>query len=267
VGDPFGDGRPSLFVTNFGAEPNSFYRNVEGTLFEDAGKETGTAGIGQPYVRWGTHFADFDNDGWPDLYAVGGHLAPRLVRFFASYKTRGSAYVEAGEKAYAQPSVLMRNLGGGRFEEWKNSGDFGKARMAARGTAVADIDNDGDLDLFVVDIDGPARLFENVVGSKQSWIRIEPRVGTDGKTVLGTRVKVTAGGRTQFKDFYVSPSYASGTLTDIHFGLGDAEKADVIEVRWPDGQTQTFRDVPARRIYRVQRGGRLEARTLLPRLP
>ena len=258
VGDPFGDGWPSLFVTNFGAEPNSFYRNVEGTLFEDAGEKAGAAGIGQPYVRWGTDFADFDNDGWPDLYAVGGHLAPRLVRLFASYRTRRSAYVEAGEKAYAQPSVLMRNLGGGRFEEWKNSGDLGKARMVARGTAVADIDNDGDLDLFVVDIDGPARLFENVVGSRKSWIRIEPHVGSDGKTVLGTRVKVTAGGRTQVKDFFVSPSYASGTLTDLHFGLGDAETVDRIEITWQGGEMQTFDRVAARRAYRIRRGGALE---------
>ncbi len=80
VGDPFGSGRPSLFVTNFGGEPDSLYRNVEGTLFEDAGSASGAGDPGQRFVRWGTQFADFDNDGWPDLYAVAGHLAPRLVR-------------------------------------------------------------------------------------------------------------------------------------------------------------------------------------------
>jgi hypothetical protein len=260
VGDPFGDGRPSLFVTNFGAEPNSFYRNLEGMLFDDAGGKTGAAGIGQPYVRWGTHFADFDNDGWPDLYAVGGHLVPRLVRSLARYKTSESAYVEAGEKAYAQPSVLVHNLGGGRFEEWKNSGDFGKARMVARGTAVADIDNDGDLDLAVVDLDGPVRLFENRVGSRKSWIRIEPRVSADQRIVLGTTVRVTAGGRTQTKTFWVSPSYVSGSLTDLHFGLGGAVAADRIEVVWPGGDTQTFQDIAARRVYTIARSRPLAAR-------
>ncbi len=86
VGDPFGGGRDSLFVTNFGAEENSLYRNVEGVLFEDAGQTSGAGPIGLPYVRWGTHFADFDNDGWDDLYAAGGHLAPRMVRSFARYR-------------------------------------------------------------------------------------------------------------------------------------------------------------------------------------
>jgi hypothetical protein len=130
--------------------------------------------------------------------------------------------------------------------------------MAARGTAVADIDNDGDLDLFVVDINGPARLFENVVGSKKSWVRIEPRVGPDGRTVLGTRVTVTAGGRKQTREFYVSPSYASGSLTDVHFGLGDTQTVDRVEITWPGGEKQAFEHVAARRVYRIRRGGALE---------
>jgi enediyne biosynthesis protein E4 len=258
VGDPWGLGRPALFVTNFGAEPNSLYRNVQGALFEDAGAAAGAASIGMSSVRWGTHFADFDNDGWPDLYAVGGHLAPRIVRALGHYKSERAQYVEAGDPAYRQPTVVFHNLGGGRFEEWKETGDLAALRMAGRGSAVADIDNDGDLDLFVVDLSGPSRLFENVVGSRKSWIRIEPRIGEDGRTVLGTKVRVTAGGRTQLKEFFVSSSYASGTLTDLHFGLGDAGKADLVEVTWPGGEVQKFPDVAARRIYRIRKGKALE---------
>ncbi len=258
VGDPFGEGRPSLFVTNFGGEPNSFYRNVEGVLFEDGGEASGAGGIGFPFVRWGTHFADFDNDGWPDLYAVGGHLAPRIVRLLGHYKSGKAKYVEAGDPAYPQGTVLLRNLGDGRFEEWKDLGDLARLRMAGRGSAVADIDNDGDLDLFVVDLAGPSRLFENVIGNRRSFLRIEPRVGSDRKTVLGTKVRVTTGNHSQTKEFYVSPSYASGTLTDLHFGLGDAETVDEIEVTWPGGEKQRFENVPGRRIYRVSRGGGLE---------
>jgi enediyne biosynthesis protein E4 len=260
VGDPFGDGRPSVFVTNFGGEPNSLYRNVEGSLFEDAGEASGAGPIGQPFVRWGTHFADFDNDGWPDLYAVGGHLAPRIVRMVGHYKSGKAKYVEAGDPAYAQETLLLHNLGGGRFEEWKETGDLATERMAGRGSAVADIDNDGDLDLFVMDLSGAARLFENVSGNRASWIRIEPRTGADGRTVLGTKVRLTAGGHTQTSWFYVSPSYASGSLTDLHFGLGSAERADEIAVTWPGGETQTFRDVPARTIYSLRRGGTLDPR-------
>jgi hypothetical protein len=263
VGDADGDGATDLFVTNFGGEPNSYYRNVEGALFEDAGTSLGGATAGLPSVRWGTHFADFDNDGWPDLYAVGGHLAPRFARLLGHYKSGKASYVEAGDSAFRQKTVLLHNAGAGRFEEWPGSGDLGATRMSGRGSAVADVDDDGDLDLFVVDLAGPSRLFENRIGSRKSWIRVDPRPGTDRNTVLGTRLRVTAGGRPQVRELQVSPSYASGTLTDLHFGLGDADRADV-EVRWPGGETRRFEKVPARRIYLLTRDRGLEERPTGP---
>jgi hypothetical protein len=252
VGDPFGYGIPSLFVTNFGGEPNSFYRNVGGVLFEDAGASTGAGAVGFPSVRWGTHFADFDNDGWPDLYAVGGHLAPRIVRMFARYRNGMARYIEAGDAAYAQPTVLLHN-DAGKFVEWKAAGDLARVRMVGRGSTTADVDGDGALDLFVVDLDGPSRLFQNRVGSKKSWVFVEPAAGPDGRTVLGTKVRVTAGGRSQTQWYFVSPSYASGSLVPLHFGLAGAEKIEEIEVTWPGGDKQVFRDVPARRTYRLVR--------------
>jgi len=259
VGDADGDGAADLFVTNFGGEPNSYYRNVEGALFEDAGTSAGGAMTGLPWVRWGTHFADFDNDGWPDLYAVGGHLAPRYARLLGHYKSGKAAYVEVGDPAYRQRTVLLKNLKGGRFEEWTASGDLGSVAMSGRGSAVADVDGDGDLDLFVVDVAGPSRLFENVAGSRRSWISVEPRPGADRRTVLGTRVRVVAGGRSQVREHQVSPSYASGSLTGLHFGLAEADRVE-IEVRWPDGETRGFADVAARRVYQVTRERGLEER-------
>lgn len=253
VGDPFGSGLPSLFVTNFGAEPNSFYRNVSGAIFEDAGAATGAAEIGMPFVRWGTGFADFDNDGLPDLYAVGGHLAPRAVRLLGHYKSGAAKYVEAGDSAYAQPTVLLHNTGD-RFVEWKGSGDLARRRMVGRGSAVADVDGDGALDLFIVDLDGRARLFRNRVGAQKSWLEIAPRPGDDARTVLGTRVRLTAGGRTQTQWYQVSASYASGSLVPMHFGLGDADRAEEIEITWPGGAKQTLRDLPARRVYAIRPG-------------
>jgi hypothetical protein len=139
--------------------------------------------------------------------------------------------------------------------------------VSGRGSAVADIDNDGDLDLFVVDLAGPSRLFENVSGSRRSWIRVEPVAGERGPTALGTRVAVTADGRTQIKTFLVSPSYASGSLTDMHFGLDLAQHAQV-EVFWPDGAKRTFPDVKARGVYRADRSGGLERKAVSgPRIP
>ena len=258
VGDPFGEERDSLFVTNFAAEENSLYRNSEGVIFEDAGKPSGVAGAGLSSVRWGTHFADFDNDGWADLYAVGGHLGPRVVRTVGHYRSGKAAYVDAGDPAFAQRSVLLHNLGGGRFADWTaGSGSLAGLRMAARGTAVADLDGDGGLDLVVVDLDGPVRVLQNAVGSGRGWIAIEPR-GADGKTPLETRVRVRSGGRWQSQTFRVSPSYASGSLVPPHFGLGKAPAAEEIEIRWPSGRTQSFRDVAAGRTWRISPGGGLE---------
>ncbi len=259
VGDPFGGGRDSLFVTNFGAEENSLYKNVSGVLFEDAGQDSGAARIGLPYVRWGTHFADFDNDGWVDLYAAGGHLAPRSVRTLGRYRKGTKAgYVEAGDRAFAQKTVLLKNLGSGRFAEWTESGDLGKLRMSARGTAVGDIDGDGALDLVLVDLEGPVRVFRNALPAG-NWIAIEPgpTLG-DPRPVLGTQVAVTAAGRTQVQAHRVSPSYASGSLVPLHFGLGAAETAESVEIVWPGGERQTFANVRARRAYVARRGGGLE---------
>ncbi len=257
IGDPFGDGIPSLFVTNFGGESNSLYRNVAGSVFEDAGSSSGAGGVGVPWVRWGTHFADYDNDGLPDLYAVGGHLASRMVRTFGRYRGSHGKYIEAGDPSYAQPTVLLRNQGGGTFVAWRESGDLARARMVGRGSAVADIDGDGDLDLFVVDIDGPSRLFENRIGSRAAWISIEPDAGPDGRSVLGTRVRVTAGGRTQTQWYGVSPSYASGSLVPLHFGLGGAETVETVEVTFPGASPKVFQGVAGRRFYRVRPGGDL----------
>jgi hypothetical protein len=265
VGDPFGDGVPSVFVTNFGGEPNSLYRNLGGVTFEDAGEGVGAGPVGFPWVRWGTQFADFDNDGWPDLYAVGGHLASRLVRLLGHYRSSGAKYVEAGDSAYAQPTVLLHNTGG-KFVEWKDSGDLARVRMVGRGSAAADVDGDGALDLFIVDLDGPSRLFRNQIGSREAWISIEPRPGPDRQTVIGTRVRVTTGGSSQTQWYFVTPSYASGSLVPLHFGLGGGERVDEVEITWPGGDRQVFRSLPARKAYAIRRNEARpsESRSMIP---
>lgn len=174
------------------------------------------------------------------------------------YKSGYAAYVDAGEKAFAQRTVLLHNRGEGRFEEWPDPGDLGRLRMAARGTAVADLDGDGALDLVIVDLNGPVRVLKNTAAAGRSWIEIEPRPGADRNTVMGTRVRVTAGGRVQAQTYRTSASYASGSLVPLHFGLGAADAVERIEVRWPSGKAQSFLGVAARRVYAVVPGGELE---------
>ena len=126
--------------------------------------------------------------------------------------------------------------------------------MSARGSAVADIDGDGALDLVVVDIDGPVRVFRNALPAGR-WIAIEPRAAPgDSRAVLETRVAVTAGGRTQVQVYRVSPSYASGSLVPLHFGLGSAEGAESVEIVWPGGERQKLGPLAGGKTYVVRRG-------------
>ena len=259
---PFGDGRDSLFVTNFGAEPNSLYRNVEGALFEDAGTASGVAADrDRRTCAGGPHFADFDNDGWPDLYAVGGHLAPRIVRDARPLpRAAAPAYVEAGDRAFAQPTVLLHNLGGKRFEAWPDSGDLGarphgRPRQRRRRTSTATAPSTS----FIVDLDGPSRVFQNALGTPAELDRDRAarRAATAARSSARAS-RVTSGGRSQTQTYRVSPSYASGSLTPLHFGLGAAETAS--RRRGRAGRTaaeQVFRDVAARRLYGVRPGAEL----------
>jgi enediyne biosynthesis protein E4 len=253
VGYPDGDEHPDILVTNFGGEPSSLYKNVEGQLFEDDSKASGVGAVGLREVKWGTGFVDFDNDGRPDLYVVGGHLAPRIVRILGYYKSTKAKYIELGDPRYAQPTVVLHNRGDGHFSDWTpQAGDLARIRMAGRGSATADYDRDGGMDLFIVSQTGPSRLFHNEIGARRHWLGIEPRPGPDRRTVLGAKVRITAAERSQIQEFEVVPAYASGSLVDLHFGLGERDRADRVEVRWPDGKVSTFENVPADRVYDVR---------------
>ncbi len=263
IGDPFGSGRPDVYVTNFSGETNTYYRNVEGALFDDATERTGSGKQSWPYVQWGTHFADFDDDGHPDLYAVSGHLVPRFIAAIAGFFThRRLDEVFQGDRSYRQPIALWRNTGK-RFEDAAaTAGDLARVRLCARGSAVGDFDGDGKLDLAVAAISGGSRIFRNTAVDAGHAIEVLPVASSDRKTVLGTKVRVTAGGRTQIQEFIVQPSYASGSWVPLHFGLGTASRVDLIEII-PPGETTprwTLHDVAAGRFYRLVSGALLEIR-------
>lgn len=264
VGDVNGDGRPDLLVTNFAGEPNTLYRNVEGALFEDASESSGLAKASWPYVQWGTELVDLDDDGALDAVASSGHLVPKILSTFASFfRKHGLGIYGQGDRSYLQPPLVWQNDGTGRFTDvTSGAGDFSRLRLAGRGLAAADVDGDGRVDVVLTAIEGGVHLMRNESRNPNHAIEILPVAGSARRTVLGTKVIVTAGARRLVQEFVLRPSYASGSWVPLHFGLGSEKTIESIEVI-PPGQTapaHVFRNVAADHLYRLQNGALSEMR-------
>ncbi len=250
LGDYDRDGRLDLVVTNFSGQYNTIYhRNPDGT-FTDLSRQTKTADASIPYVGWGTKFFDYDNDGWLDLFVANGHVYPQIEGAYPG------GY-------YRQPKLLYRNLRDGTFEEVTAS--LGKAlleRRASRGAAFGDIDEDGDIDVIVNDLDGPPMLLRNDGGSKAGhWINLLLRGTKSNRNAVGARVRLTAGKLTQVDEVHSGDSYLSHSDWRLHFGLGSASVVDQVEVRWPGGKVETLRNLPVDQVITVVEGkGRMPRR-------
>ena len=268
VGDVDGDGRPDILVTNFAGEPVTLYRNVEGALFDDATEAAGIERSSFPYVKWGTDFADFDDDGRMDLVAASGHLVPRILLTLAKFFRKGGMGMYGfGDQHYKQPPMVWRNEGHGRLADvTPGSGDWAALRLSARGLAAGDVDGDGRVDVALAAVSGGIRLMKNTTASRGHALEILPVAGADHRTVLGTKVIVTAGGVRQVQEFILRPSYASGAWVPLHFGLGEAASAAVDVI--PPGKTEPaarFEAVAADRLYTLRDGKLEEKRGFLGR--
>lgn len=248
-----GDNRPDLYVTNYALEPNTLYRNVEGQLFEEADRAAFPGGRDPSFAlsKWGVVAIDYDNDGKDDLAVSTGQILSRFWTVVGTWLNPKGRNFAIGEKSYAQRQFLFRNVstpGEMHFEDVSaESGDLGRLCFVGRGLTAADLDGDLRVDLVYNPIDRPAVVLKNETAGGRA-IEILPVAGSDRKTALGAVVRV--GGRE--KQFYVQPSYASGSWLPLHFGLGSATEAPV-KIRWPDGSVQDLGAVPAG-AWKVRKG-------------
>jgi len=248
-GDYDNDGWLDIVKSNFAFENSNLYHNERDGDFVD--QSLRTAGIGlatRPLVSWGTKFLDYDNDGWKDVVVVNGQVYPHMI-----------AGPVGGER-YHQPRLLFRNLGGGRFADVsEDSGPGIRERRSSRGLATGDLDNDGDVDLVVVNIDSTPSVLRNDGGNARSWLGVKLRGTKSNRMGLGARVTARAGTLRQIAEATTSGSIFSASDSRVHVGLGAATEAD-LEIAWPSGRIQTLTGIPANQTIEVD-----EDRGIVPR--
>jgi hypothetical protein len=223
AGDYLHTGRPSIFITNFADQYNTLYRNEGDWNFRDVSFPAGIAVASLPWVKWGTAFFDAENDGWLDLVAVSGHVYPQADN------------LPSGAK-YKEPSLLSMNQKDGTFcDASKQAGSSLQQERVLRGLAVADLFNDGNLDLVIEDLDGPPMILRNRGIPGNHWISFELQGTKSNRLAIGARVKIIAAGTTQMEEVRSGGSYLSQNDLRLHFGLGRATRIDSLEIRWPSG--------------------------------
>ena len=240
IGDALNSGRLDIFKTHFADDTPILYSNKGNGRFEDM---TSKAGFGAftRYVGWGAGFADFDNDGLLDLLFVNGNVYPEIERFFAEYK-------------YKNPRILLRNLGAGEFENVSGRCGAGITdRHSSRGCAFGDFDNDGKVDVAVMNMGEPPSLLHNETANSNGWLKLK-LIGTkSNRSAIGARAFVTAGGRRQRQEVLSQSSFYSQSDLRLHFGLGSATAAD-IEIQWPSGLKEFHRGVKSNQIVPLLEG-------------
>ena len=242
VGDFNHTGRPSLYVTNFADEYNALYVNQGNYDFRDASYEAGIGLASLPWIKWGDAFADIDNDGWLDLIAVNGHVYPQVDS------------LPSGAR-YRQPKNFFLNERNGTFCDASSQGGAALQQpRVSRGLAMADLDNDGNVDFVVEDIDGEPMILHNQGMAGTHWVSFELAGTTSNRLAIGARIKLTAGGMTQTAEVQSGGSYLSQHDLRVHFGLATAAKIDAVEIRWPSGKAETLTNVAADRFYAVLEG-------------
>jgi len=241
------DGNLDIVKTNFAGDTPSLYHNQGGFNFEDA---TFAAGLGKhtQYLGWGCGFFDFDNDGWPDILICNGHVYPEVEKL-------------ATEAGYPQRKLLYRNLRNGRFEDIsEQTGPGISTPTASRGCAFGDFDNDGDIDVVVNTVNGYPQLLRCDSRLQNNWIKVRTIGTKSNRSGIGARIKCVtrvAGEpkpHEQIDEVRSGGSYISQNDLRAHFGLGKADKVELIEVRWPSGRIDALKDIAVNQLIYVKEG-------------
>ena len=256
VGDFNRDGLLDIVKTNFAGDTDSLYQNLGDGTFEDHTYLSGL-GINTRYLGWGVSFVDVDNDGWLDIFISNGHVYPEV----------DGSHLDA---PYAEHKYLYRNLRNGQFEEVTSKAGSGMTdAVPARGCAIGDYDNDGDMDIVVNCVNSTPQLLRCDSTIQRNWIKVK-LVGTkSNRTGIGARVTVTATTASQemsgsvkqpmrqIDELRSGGSYYSQNDLRMHFGLDQAVKADVVEISWPSGTKDSIKDLAANHLYVIEEGGKI----------
>jgi hypothetical protein len=241
VGDYDRDGLLDIAKTNFVDDYPNLYRNLGKQGFQDRALAAGLA-VNPQYVLWSVLMADFDNDGWQDLFMDAGHFFPEVDR------------VKTAQR-YRNPRLLYWNLGGGRFEDVSDRAGPGIAAMhTSRGAAAGDFDNDGCLDILVMNMNEPPSLLRNDCKSGNRWIKVKLTGTKSNRSAVGAKVTVITGTERQTQVAMSQTGYYSRPDSRLHFGLGKHGAADRIEVVWPSGAVEAFGCFKANQIVNLVEG-------------
>jgi len=240
IGDYNLDGHLDLFKTHFIGDTSGFYRNDGKGNFDEVTR-LAKVGVETRFTSWGAGLVDLDNDGYPDVFFVTGSVYPEVELKLPQYP-------------YKTPRVLFRNLGNGTFEELESqAGDGITTPHSSRGCAFGDFDNDGDMDILIVNMNEPPSLLRNDITAKQNWLKVKLEGVKSNRSAIGARVLVHYGSKVQVQAVLSQSSYYSCNDPRLHFGLGASTLADV-DVFWPNGLREQYKKIPANQLITLREG-------------